>query len=561
MHRSDHHLFLDMESHMKTTRFFLILYVFIALSLGGLQTARAAANPPPNPSSFYGELRYASGDTAPTPGDYLEAYVSGVTGYVSHIATTNNPDDQLVYAINVPGDDEYTSPKDGGLENDDIVFKVNGRIVGWSRWHGGTNVRLHFHPPQGVLNGARVVEKGLSSAYSGMASPDLGSDVNYNAFDFDGNGSYESGGSGPVNHTWATSGVHPLGMLVTDILGGEGKTQVDVVVVELGGLTGQVYDGNPKPVSITGVVAPYTYEVNYAGSSDAPTNAGSYSVIVAVRDAGSSLIGTLTRTLVIGQRPITVTAADKSKILGAGDPPLTYSITVGSLAPGDSISGSLTRESGESIGAYGILRGSLSAGSNYNLTFVPGAFTIQALQHTLSLAEGWNLVSLDLAPVSTAIADVLASIAGNYDLVYAWDASLGSDNWLKYDNIPASPDDLTNLDEKMGFWIHMLAADVLEVQGTQPGVSHINLWNNAGGWNLVGFPKNGSLALPGVLEDHNVPNANYTLVYAFHASDSEDRWKLYDNSAYPYANDLKSMEPNWGYWIFVNADLTWNVGD
>ncbi len=83
--------------------------------------------------------------------------------------------------------------------------------------------------------------------------------------------------------------------------------------------------------------------------------------------------------LTINTRPIEITADNKSKAEGTDDPSLSYTITQGSLAFLDAISGSLARAAGETINTYAINQGSLSAGSNYNLTFIAGTFTITDL--------------------------------------------------------------------------------------------------------------------------------------------------------------------------------------
>jgi hypothetical protein len=80
--------------------------------------------------------------------------------------------------------------------------------------------------------------------------------------------------------------------------------------------------------------------------------------------------------LTITQRPITVTAAAKTKILGASDPALTYAVTSGSLVTVDGFTGALVRDAGEAIGNYAIKQGTLTAGGNYNLTFVGANLTI-----------------------------------------------------------------------------------------------------------------------------------------------------------------------------------------
>ncbi len=83
-------------------------------------------------------------------------------------------------------------------------------------------------------------------------------------------------------------------------------------------------------------------------------------------------------SLAITARPITVTADPKTKVYGDADPALTYQMTAGSLVTGDSLSGSLTRVGGESVAGspYVINQGSVTAGSNYALTFVGSSLAI-----------------------------------------------------------------------------------------------------------------------------------------------------------------------------------------
>jgi hypothetical protein len=179
--------------------------------------------------------------------------------------------------------------------------------------------------------------------------------------------------------------------------------------------------------------------------------------------------------------------------------------------------------------------------------------------HSIPLQPGWNLVSFRLQPVSTIITDVLSSINGNYDLVYAWDAP--SQQWLSCDNIPLSPDSLHNLDEKMGFWINATTTVTLDVAGNVPTTTDINLHSTGAGWNLVGYPSAVNGDLPGVLEDHGV-GTDFSLVYAYHADDTTDPWKLFDRVAWGlgFPQDLTDLSAGWGYWVRVNVDdHTWNV--
>jgi VCBS repeat-containing protein len=182
--------------------------------------------------------------------------------------------------------------------------------------------------------------------------------------------------------------------------------------------------------------------------------------------------------------------------------------------------------------------------------------------HSFSLVVGWNLVSFDLHPDDTGIAAVLASLAGHYNLVYAWDgsgASSGDGNWLKYaPNGPSYANTLLSLDEKMGFWIRVTTADVLEITGVKPDSTAISLYTNAGGWNLVGYPSAKSAALPAILSANGV-GTDFSLVYAYHASDTTDTWKLFDRTAPSWSNDLTELAAGWGYWIKVSATHPWTV--
>jgi hypothetical protein len=104
----------------------------------------------------------------------------------------------------------------------------------------------------------------------------------------------------------------------------------------------------------------------------------------------------------------------------------------------------------------------------------------------------------------------------------------------------------------------MTAADTLDVYGTKPTTSSIDLATTAGGWNLVGYPAAANHALPDALSLHGV-GTDFSLVYAHHANDLADPWKMYDRIGPAFANDLPEMSPGWGYWVMVSVPHTWNV--
>jgi len=183
--------------------------------------------------------------------------------------------------------------------------------------------------------------------------------------------------------------------------------------------------------------------------------------------------------------------------------------------------------------------------SNINETWVNGtANTGEALTKTfeISLKEGWNLISLPLQPEDLSIASVLAPISGNYGIIWAYDASDSLDPWKKYDPSVPFGNDLLEMEAGSGYWILMGAEDTLPVTGSLPVLPVSGL---EPGWNLIGYTSLSSQPITDVLSSIS---SNYSIVWAYDASDTADPWKKYDPSV-PFGNDLTEMEPGKGYWI------------
>lgn len=104
--------------------------------------------------------------------------------------------------------------------------------------------------------------------------------------------------------------------------------------------------------------------------------------------------------LTINTRAITVTAAAKTKVYGASDPELTYSVTSGTVKVGDNFSGSLARATGESVGNRAISQGTLTLGSNYAITFVSANLVITAKPITVA-ADNLTKNTADADPMLT----------------------------------------------------------------------------------------------------------------------------------------------------------------
>ncbi|MFM8867380.1 MAG: beta strand repeat-containing protein, partial [Ilumatobacteraceae bacterium] len=116
------------------------------------------------------------------------------------------------------------------------------------------------------------------------------------------------------------------------------------------------------------------------------TNVGTYAITRGTLDNTNYDITYVGAQMSITQRPITVTADTLSKQYGDSDPSLTWSVTTGSIVSGDSLSGNLSRVSGESVGTYVVSQGSL-ANSNYDISYTAANFTITTRPITVTATD------------------------------------------------------------------------------------------------------------------------------------------------------------------------------
>ena len=543
---------------------------------------------PPLPSSFYGEIHIT--DDPPGEGDTLEAYVPDVAGAVGS-ATVVTYLTELVYAIDVHGDDSDIEGKDGGIEGDTITFEINGRVVATAIWHQGTNVQVDFHPPDAAATNTGPIDEGASATIDASTSQDWGGDISTYEFDCDNDATYEIGPQGGATAPCAfdDNGDYTVGVRVIDLQGGVSVDSTVVVVANVAptatfNAPSAVDEGDDIALSLTApddpspddVAAGFSYAFD-CGSGYGDWSASSTTTCPTTDDGSVTVWGKI-RDKDLGETEYSATVTVDDVIPSDVDAGGPYAGTAGQPV---SLSGSATCASvdictyawdldddGEYDDASGaspsytwLVSGTYTihmqvTDDDGNSVDAPAEVGINAATHSVGLLVGWNLVSFNLQPVDTAVASVLSSVDGSYDLVYAWDAP--TQQWLKYDDVPMSPDTLEDLDEKMGFWIHMTTADTLEVAGDVPTTTDINLDSAGMGWNLVGYPSAVSRDLPGVLQDHGV-GEDFSVVYAYHADDSADPWKLFDRTAPAWANDLTDLSPGWGFWVQVDADHTWDV--
>jgi hypothetical protein len=184
-------------------------------------------------------------------------------------------------------------------------------------------------------------------------------------------------------------------------------------ILTITGLTAdnKVYDGttlatiDPSGAVLNGVVGSDNVTVDYSGASANfdNRNVGSGKTVTIIglvltgADAGNYGLAQPTATADITLRSIEITADNLTKIYGDADPSLTWTITSGSLGTGDSITGALARDAGETVGLYAVTQSSLAisdgnGGNNYDLTFVNGQLEITQKALTITGIVGYDKV-------------------------------------------------------------------------------------------------------------------------------------------------------------------------
>ena len=166
--------------------------------------------------------------------------------------------------------------------------------------------------------------------------------------------------------------------------------------------------------------------------------------------------------------------------------------------------------------------------------------------YSVHLTPGHRLMSFPMAVSNDSVSSVLSSISGCYDYVRWYDPLDSSDHWKSY--VPGRTyNDLTRLDDTMGFWINVTASCDFTLSGTRPVSTTIDLHQ---GWNMIGFPSfNTTYTVADLKADIGLAGV---IVEAF------------DANAGPYylqrVSDSCVMKTGEGYWVFVPSDAAWTVG-
>ncbi len=165
---------------------------------------------------------------------------------------------------------------------------------------------------------------------------------------------------------------------------------------------------------------------------------------------------------------------------------------------------------------------------------------------SIPVLPGWNLISFPIQASGSPL-DVLNDMGGDtiWDIVKRFDPLSPADPWKTY-RVGSTVNDLLNIDNTMGLWVHITNAgtdSLLTVPGAEPGITVISLRT---GWNLVSYasltPRTANVALSGTSTD----------------------MIAYYQAASPYITDTAdletvTMEAGKAYWVHVTADCLWIV--
>jgi hypothetical protein len=151
------------------------------------------------------------------------------------------------------------------------------------------------------------------------------------------------------------------------------------------------------------------------------------------------------------------------------------------------------------------------------------------------------MFSIDVTLPSAAIADVLSSLAGKYDLVLGFEGGPGGGG-RTYD--PANPgsSDLTTIDVAHGYWIHITAGMTETLQLDYEPARNDTPITLYPGWNLVSYLPDVSWPVTRALASIA---GDYELVQSFEGSARTFM------PGYPQYSDLTEMEPGFAYWIKI----------
>jgi len=171
--------------------------------------------------------------------------------------------------------------------------------------------------------------------------------------------------------------------------------------------------------TLTGFEAADNVTATYSRTPGETVLGGPYTISAALSPDGVLSNYTITYNTAsfdITPLTITVTADAKTKVYGAADPALTYTLSP-ALVGSDTFTGALSRAAGENVGTYAINQGTLALSSNYtlnyvgaNLTITPKALTVTANNRTKIYGATVTFAGTEFAAGGLVNADTVTGV-------------------------------------------------------------------------------------------------------------------------------------------------------
>ena len=269
-----------------------------------------------------------------------------------------------------------------------VIVKISGGVID-NNFVGSNEVNVYLEGGQIITvdsaftatasigvklqNGQGVFTSGWATSMEDADPSDyFTSDAGY--YVFSQNGEAVITDTLPHTHAWNYTAD---GNVITATCVGEGDCNLSEQTLTITA-DGKTYDGTAVVATLsfsdgwtTANGFPENIDITYSGN----TNAGTYIASVTVSEKTAVAEFTITKAV------LTITAEAKEKTYGENDPTFTY--TQSGLVGSDTITGELSRENGENIGTYAILQGTLSAGDNYNISYVGANLVIKQKAETI----------------------------------------------------------------------------------------------------------------------------------------------------------------------------------
>jgi parallel beta-helix repeat protein len=168
--------------------------------------------------------------------------------------------------------------------------------------------------------------------------------------------------------------------------------------------------------------------------------------------------------------------------------------------------------------------------------------------HTIELSEGWNLISIPTSYSNPDILTVLSDFEGKYDSVQWFDAKDPDDPWKHYQVQKPYGNDLFEINETRGFWIHIVHPGVTIFNYN---ITHLNEDQKIHlypGWNLVGYPSHSNR-----IRSEGLNNIEFGV--------DVDAIQYYNSTTKTW-HDLcpaEFFEIGRGYWIHSRVEKIWEI--